>query len=114
MKDNPGVILKRFEEPDETRTFEKGKFEIVTIGGLTIGRATYEPGWKWSTHVGHITGAALCEVEHGGLVVSGRAVAAMADGEVIELTPGKLFYIPPAAHDSWVVGDEQYVSLHFM
>jgi quercetin dioxygenase-like cupin family protein len=114
MKDNLGVILKRFEEPDETRTFEKGKFEIVVIGGLTIGRATYEPGWKWSTHVGPSVGAALCEVEHVGLVVSGRAVAAMADGEVIELTPGNLFYIPPAAHDSWVVGDEQYVSLHFM
>jgi hypothetical protein len=114
MMDNPGVILKRFEEPDETRTFEKGKFEIVRIGGLTIGRATYEPGWKWSTHVGHLAGTALCEVEHVGLVVSGRAVAAMADGEIIELTPGNLFYIPPAAHDSWVVGDEQYVSLHFM
>ncbi len=114
MKDSLGVMLKRFEEPDETRTFEKGKFEVVTIGGLTIGRATYEPGWKWSTHVGPAVGAALCEVEHVGLVDSGRAVAAMADGEVIELTPGNLFYIPPAAHDSWVVGDEQYVSLHFM
>jgi quercetin dioxygenase-like cupin family protein len=114
VKDNLGVILKRFEEPDETRTFEKGKFEIVNIGGLTIGRATYEPGWKWSTHVSPQVGAALCEVEHVGMVISGRAVAAMADGEVIELAPGNLFYIPPAAHDSWVVGDEQYVSLHFM
>ena len=46
------VILKRFEEPDEVRTFDKGRFEIVRIGGMTIGRATYEPGWKWSEHVG--------------------------------------------------------------
>ena len=114
MKDNLDVILKRFEEPDEIRAFEKGRFEIVRIGGLTIGRATYEPGWKWSTHVGQQSGTALCEVEHVGLVVSGRAVAAMAGGEVIELAPGTLFYIPPVAHDSWVVGDEQYVSLHFM
>ena len=108
------VILKRFEEPDETRVFAKGKFEIVRLGGLTIGRATYEPGWKWSEHVSPIAGTALCEVEHVGLVVSGRAVAALADGTIIELTPGNLFYIPPVAHDSWVIGDEPYVSLHFL
>lgn len=108
------VILKRFEEPDETRVFEKGKFEIVSIGGLTIGRATYEPGWKWSVHVSPMAGAPLCEVEHVGIVISGRAVAAMSDGTVAELTPGNLFYIPPVAHDSWVVGDEPYVSLHLL
>ena len=108
------VELKRFDNPDERRIFEKGKFEIVKVGGLTIGRATYEPGWKWSVHVGPQAGAALCEVEHVGLVVSGRAVAAMSDGTVIELTPGSLFYVPPDPHDSWVVGDEPYVSLHFM
>jgi uncharacterized RmlC-like cupin family protein len=56
----------------------------------------------------------LCEVEHVGLVVSGRAIAAFADGTHTELTPGNLFYIPPVAHDSWVVGNEPYVSLHFM
>ena len=108
------VELKRFDDPEETRVFEKGRFEIVRIGGLTIGRATYEPGWKWSEHVSPTVGAPLCEVEHVGLVVSGRVVAAMSDGRVIELTPGDLFYIPPIAHDSWVVGDEPYVSLHFL
>lgn len=108
------AVVKRFDHPDETRTFEKGKFEVVRIGGLTIGRATYEPGWKWSEHVGQQTGTALCEVEHVGLVVSGRAVAALEDGRVVELTPGSLFYVPPIPHDSWVVGDEPYVSLHFM
>ena len=108
------VILKRFETPDETRVFEKGKFEIVNIGGLTIGRATYEPGWKWSEHVGPIAGTDLCGVEHVGLVISGHAVAAMSDDEIIDLNAGNLFYIPPAPHDSWVVGDEPYVSLHFM
>jgi quercetin dioxygenase-like cupin family protein len=108
------IDLKSFDNPDETRVFEKGKFEIVSIGGLTIGRATYEPGWKWSEHVGPTTGVPLCNVEHVGLVVSGRAVAAMSDGRVIELRPGSLFYIPPVAHDSWVVGDEPYISLHFL
>ncbi len=108
------VELKRFDRPDETRVFEKGRFEIVRIGGLTIGRATYEPGWKWSEHVGPLTNAKLCEVEHVGLVISGRAVAALSDGRVIELQPGNLFYIPPIPHDSWVVGEEPYVSLHFL
>jgi len=108
------VAIKRFETPDETRIFEKGKFEIVRIGGLTIGRATYQPGWKWSEHVAPLAGTKLCGVEHVGLVVSGRAVAALSDTEIIDLTPGMLFYIPPRPHDSWVVGDEPYVSLHFL
>ncbi|MGA9353589.1 MAG: cupin domain-containing protein [Terriglobales bacterium] len=110
------VVLKRFEEPDEVRTFEKGKFEIVRIGGMTIGRAIYQPGWKWSLHVGPGVGAARCNVEHVGLVVSGCATAAMEDGTVHELRAGNLFYIPPGppGHDSWVVGDEPYVSLHFL
>jgi len=108
------VIIKNFEKPDEVRTFAKGKFEIVKIGGMTIGRASYEPGWKWSEDVGPLAGTPLCEVEHIGMVVSGRAMAAMADGREIELSPGALFYIPPVAHDSWVIGDEPYVSLHFL
>ncbi|HEY0077946.1 MAG TPA: cupin domain-containing protein [Pyrinomonadaceae bacterium] len=108
------VILKRFENPDETRVFEKGRFEVVHLGGQTIGRASYEPGWRWSEHVAPQAGAALCEVEHVGLVVSGRAVAAMSDGTEIVLAPGDIFYIPPVAHDSWVIGDEPYVSLHFL
>ena len=106
------VILKRFEEPDEVRVFEKGKFELVTVGGMTIGRASYEPGWKWSTHVGAATGAKSCMVEHVGMVVSGRATAAMDDGRVIEMRAGDVFYISPG-HDSWVVGNEPYVSFHF-
>ena len=108
------VILKRFETPDETRVFEKGRFEIVNIGGMTIGRASYEPGWKWSEHVGPSTGTTLCDVEHVGLVISGRAMAAMQDGSEIELTPGSLFHIPSVPHDSWVIGNEPYVSLHFL
>ena len=108
------VILKRFENPDEVRLFERGKFEIVSIGGMTIGRATYEPGWKWSEHVGPQAGTALCEVEHLGMVISGTATAAMQTGRIYELVPGTIFYIPSEPHDSWVVGDEPYVSLHFL
>jgi hypothetical protein len=69
------LLIKRFEQPDEVRTFEKGKFEVVKVGSMTIGRASYQPGWKWSAQVGAATGATLCEVEHVGLVVSGCAAA---------------------------------------
>ena len=107
------VVLKRFAAADETRTFEKGRFEIVRVGGMTIGRATYEPGWRRSVPVGAQLGQTMCEVEHVGMVVSGCATAAMRDGRVIEMRAGDVFYIGPG-HDSWVVGDEPYVSLHFM
>ncbi len=107
------VILKRFEQPDEVREMTKGRFEIVRLGGLTIGRATYQPGWKWSEHVGPGVGTTRCHVEHVGMVISGIATVAFED-RVIEMRAGELFYVPPTPHDSWVVGDEPYVSLHFM
>jgi uncharacterized RmlC-like cupin family protein len=108
------VILRRFDAPDEVREMVKGRFEVVRVGGITIGRATYEPGWRWSEHVGPGVGQDRCEVEHVGLVISGAATAAFADGRVTELCAGDLFYIPPMPHDSWVLGDEPYVSLHFL
>ena len=108
------VILKRFDQPDETRHFPKGRFEVITIAGRTFGRATYQSGWRWSEHVGPMVGAARCTLEHLGLVLSGCATAAFEDGRVVELRAGELFYIPPIPHDSWVVGDEPYVSLHFL
>ena len=108
------MILKKFEAPDEVREMEKGRFEIVRLGGLTIGRATYQPGWKWSEHVGPTVGARYCSVEHVGLVLSGTATAAFEDGRIIELRQGELFHIPALPHDSWVVGDKPYVSLHFL
>jgi hypothetical protein len=110
---NVEVILRRFESPDEVREFEFGRFEIVRIHGMTIGRATYQPGWKWSEHVGTALGQRSCQVEHVGMVVSGCATAAMDDGKVVEMRAGDIFYLPPG-HDSGVVGDEPYVSLHFL
>ena len=107
------VILRRFESPDEVREMVKGRFELVRLGGLTVGRATYEPGWRWSEHVGPSVGAARCSVEHVGLVLAGVATVAFAD-RVLEMRAGDLFYVPPEPHDSWVVGDEPYVSLHFL
>ena len=111
---NLDVVLKRFESPDEVREMVKGRFELVHLGGLTIGRATYEPGWRWSEHVGPTVGAERCTVEHVGLVLSGAATAAFADGRVVPLRAGDLFHIPAEPHDSWVLGDAPYVSLHFL
>jgi predicted RecA/RadA family phage recombinase len=108
------VELKRFESPDEVRVFEKGRLEIVRLGSLILGRASYEPGWKWSVHVGPQTGASRCTVEHIGMVLSGVATAAFDDGHVVELREGSVFHVPAVPHDSWVVGDRPYVSLHFM
>ncbi|HTL20318.1 MAG TPA: AraC family ligand binding domain-containing protein [Steroidobacteraceae bacterium] len=108
------MILKRFDHPDEVREMEMGRFELVRIGGMCIGRATYMPGWRWSAHVGRRLGQERCQVEHLGLVLAGAATAAFADGRVVEMREGDLFYIPPEPHDSWVVSATPYVSLHFM
>ena len=104
---------KSLHSPDETRPFGKGKLEVVNVGGVTIGRSHHEPGWKWSEHVGPTVGATRCSVEHIGPVLSGIATAAFDDGRVVELFAGQLFHIPAVPHDSWVIGSEPYVSLHF-
>ena len=108
------MVLKQFDNPDDVATFGKGKFETVTLGGMTVGRATYMPGWKWSSDVGQPLGKDFCHVEHVGMVISGCATAAFADGRVVEMHEGGLFYIPREPHDSRVVGDQPYVSLHFL
>src|ERR1700721_4495180 len=95
------VVLKQFENPDEVRSVEKGKVKVIHVGGMTIGRATYEPGWKWSLHVGKDVGAQSCMVEHVGMVVSGRATGAMDEGRGIEIKGGEVFYTPPG-HDGGV------------
>jgi quercetin dioxygenase-like cupin family protein len=105
--------LLNLNEPSETREFEKGRFELYRIGPMTIGRATYEPGWRWTEHVAPTSGTSSCQVEHVGLVVSGQAVAKMDDGREVVMKANDLFYVPPG-HDSWVVGDEPYVSLHLL
>ena len=78
------IILKRFDSPDEIMHFDKGTFETVTLGGMTIGRATYQPGWKWSVDVGPKVGETLCCVEHVGMVLSGCATASFPDGRITE------------------------------
>ncbi|MDP9189650.1 MAG: cupin domain-containing protein [Actinomycetota bacterium] len=107
------LALVNFDSPTETRSFEKGRFETYRVGPMTLGRATYQPGWRWSEHVGAASGETLCQVEHVGLVLSGRAMVAMDDGTEKVMGPGDFFHVP-RGHDSWVVGDEAYVSVHIL
>ena len=108
------IILKNFDKPDEIRKFDKGQFEIVKVANMTIGRATYAPGWKWSIDVSPLVGTKFCEVEHLGMVIAGIATVAFKDGEIYTLEKGDIFYVSPQPHDSWVVGDQEYISLHFL
>src|SRR5213075_3416171 len=89
-----------FQRPDEVRTLEHGRIELVTLGEMTVGRQVLEPGWRWSTHVRPLAGTPTCEYHHLGLVLAGRMHIEMADGTVMELGPDAVYEIPPG-HDAW-------------
>jgi hypothetical protein len=95
----------------EVRMFPNGRFEVCQLGGHAIGRARYQPGWKWSRDVGPLAGTTLCQESHVGVVIAGQAAVRMSDGRQFILQPGDAFAIP-GGHDSWVVGDEPYESIH--
>jgi hypothetical protein len=99
------IQSKNLSKPDERRTFEKGKIEIATLGGVTFGRATLQPGWKWSTCVKPIVKTKSCEAAHLSYLISGRFAVKMDDGSQKKFGPGDLALVPPG-HDAWVVGRE--------
>ncbi|HMK34091.1 MAG TPA: cupin domain-containing protein [Desulfomonilaceae bacterium] len=101
---------RNMSEPDETRTFDKGKLELVTIGGVTFGRATFQPGWKWSTCVKPVVKTKSCEAPHLNYHVSGRLHVLMDDGTEEEFGPGDVSRVAPG-HDAWVVGDEPAIMI---
>jgi Cupin len=96
----------------EVRTFPNGRFELCRLGGHVIGRARYQPGWRWSRDIGPQAGTRLCQEAHVGVVTAGQAGVRMADGREFLLRAGDAFVIP-GGHDSWVVGDQPYESIHF-
>lgn len=104
--------LKSFANPDEIREFPKGRLELVTIGGATIGRAIFEPGWRWATSVQPIAKTKSCEAPHFQYHVSGVLRARMDDGTELEFRPGDVSLLP-SGHDGWVVGDEPAVVVDF-
>ena len=99
-------------DPDEVRSFENGRMDVVTLGDVVVGRAVFEPGWRWSEHVKPVAGTDSCQVPHVGYVVSGRLVVRMDDGSEQEIGPGDAVTIPPG-HDAWTVGDEACTMLDF-
>ena len=99
-----------FSKPDETRKFDKGQVDLITLGGLTFGRATFQPGWKWKTSVQPIAKTKSCEAPHLAYQISGRLHVVMDDGSQQEFGPGDLALIPPG-HDAWVVGNEPVVTI---
>ena len=103
---------KNLGSPDEVRSFDKGKMDVVTLDNVTVGLATFEPGWQWSECVKPIAGTDSCQVPHVGYVLSGRIKVVMDDGSEEEFGPDDAVVIPPG-HDAWTVGDEPCVMLDF-
>ena len=99
---------KKFQSPDEVRTFEKGRVELVNIGGGVVGRLILQPGWRWSQHVKAIAKTEWCEAPHFQYHVSGRLHIVMSDGKEYDAGPGDVTSLP-AGHDAWVVGNEPVV-----
>lgn len=99
---------KNVSRPDESRSFEKGKVDLVTFGQVTFGRAVLQPGWKWSTCVKPLAKTESCQAPHLQYHVSGRLRVRMDDGTEDEFGPGDVSVIPPG-HDAWVVGQEPVV-----
>ena len=104
---------KRFDHPDEVRAFTHGRSDVATVGGVTLGRLTLEPGWHWKDDVAPIAGTPTCEVEHVQFVVSGRLRVALDSGEIVEAGAGDIAYIPPG-HDAWVLGSEPFVGIELL
>ena len=104
--------LKSFAKPDEVRKFPKGRLELIKIGGSIIGRATLEPGWKWSTCVQPIAKTKSCLAPHFQYHVSGVIMVRMDDGTELECHPGDVSLLP-LGHDAWVVGDKPVVLVDF-
>lgn len=96
---------KNFASSDETRTFEKGKVDLIDIGGGKVGRLTLQPGWRWSEHVKPIAGTEWCQAPHFQYQVSGRLHVVMEDGTEFDSVPGDVLVVP-SGHDAWVVSDE--------
>lgn len=102
------IQKKNFAQPDESRKFEQGQLDLVTVGGATFGRSIFQPGWRWSTCVRSLEKTEWCEVPHMQYHVSGRMRVLLENGTEVEFGPGDVAWIPPH-HDAWVVGTDRVV-----
>ena len=104
---------KSFDDPDEKRRPPKTQVDVVTINDTTLGRFTFEPGWRWSETVKTVVHTDSCQVNHLGFCTAGTLTVQMEDGTRITVTPGNAYAIP-AGHDAWVEGDEAFVAYELM
>jgi len=107
-----GVEARDFSKPDETRTPDKTKVEIVNLAGGQIGRYTFQPGWRWSECIKPVAGTDSCQAHHVGVMVSGTLHVEHEDGSAHDIGAGQAYVIEPG-HDAWVVGDEPAVGYEF-
>lgn len=108
----PRLQFKNFATPDEVRTFPQGRAEVVNLNESVVGRAVYEPGWRWTTAMASVAGTDRCQLHHLGYSISGTMHVVMDDGQAIDIPPGSLYEIPPG-HDAWVVGDEPWITVEW-
>ena len=104
------LAAKNLDRPDEVRRFDHGEIAVVEVAGAVVGRAVFEPGWRWSEHVRPVAGTDSCQVSHVGYVLSGRLAVRLDDGTEAVAGPGDVFVISPG-HDGWVLGDEPCIVL---
>ena len=107
-----GVEARGFDSPDETRTPDKTKVDVIRMGGVSAARMTFDPGWKWSECVKPVAGTDSCQARHVGVAQSGTLHVTHEDGTEQEIGPGDAYVIEPG-HDAWVVGDERFVGFEF-
>jgi hypothetical protein len=108
----PSLEARNFDAPDDTRTPEKTRVDIVNIGGTQVGRFTFSPGWRWTECVKPVVGTESCQIDHMGYVVSGTLHVRHDDGSEGEVRAGDIYRLAPG-HEGWVVGDEPFVSIEF-
>lgn len=107
-----GITGKSFDQPDEQRMPPNTVIDVVNLPSGAVGRATFQPGWRWSTSVQPVVGGDACQVHHMGVCVSGQLEVAHNDGSRLTVSPGGVYEIEPG-HDAWVVGDEPFVGFEF-
>jgi hypothetical protein len=107
-----GVESKNMDTPDEVRSPNKTRVDVVTVGSSEVGRLTLQPGWRWSECIKPVVGGDSCQAEHLGYSISGRMHIEHEDGTTLEIGPGEAYVIAPG-HDAWVLGDEEFVGVEF-
>ena len=106
-------VVKSHDSPDEVRSPAKTRVEVIRLEGFTLGRLSFEPGWRWSECINPVAQTGSCQVSHVGYAVAGRVTVRLQDGTQKTIVAGDAYTIPPG-HDAWVEGDEPFVGIEVM